>query len=338
MPIQEKPKLIVIVGPTSSGKSELAVRLAKKYNGEIISADSRQVYQELDIGTGKIPGTWTQDSPLTKGRHRGVLKPPLNPLLRKEGKMLFVYKNIPHYCIDFVAPKRQFSVAEFKQCAKEAIRDISSRGKLPILAGGTGLWIDAVIYDLQFPEVPPNSALRKKLEKKDQGDLLQMLKKLDPARANTIEQKNPRRLIRAIEIARAIGKTPALEDKRSPYHAIWLGIDVPKKTLSDRIKKRLEERIKSGMVREGKKLRAIGLTWKRFDQLGLEYRFLAQFLRGKITQKEMADSMLQANLDYARRQMVWFKKNKEIQWVTSFESGVQVLEAAFHPPRKENAS
>ena len=297
-----RQKLIIIVGPTSSGKSELAIKLARHFNGEIISADSRQVYRGLDIGTGKIEGVWC-------------------PVHTVEGQKpiqskVYVYKKIPHYCIDFVDPKKQFSVAEFKQCAEDALRDIATRGKMPILVGGTNFWVNAVVYDLDFPEVPPNEPLRKKLEQKTSEELLLMLKKLDPKRARTIEQKNSRRLIRAIEIAQALGKVPEIK-KRHPYDTLWMGISVQKETLEKKIAKRLAERIDSGMIDEAKTLRKKGLSWKRFYQFGLEYPHLADFLRKKLTKKDMEAQMLKANIDYARRQMVWLKKNPAIQWVTT---------------------
>ncbi|MBI2639927.1 MAG: tRNA (adenosine(37)-N6)-dimethylallyltransferase MiaA [Candidatus Sungbacteria bacterium] len=181
---KEAQKLIVIIGPTASGKSELAVRLAKKFSGEIISADSRQVYRELDIGTGKVPGKWRQ-------------KP-----------KVFVYKAIPHYCIDFVSPKRVFTAADFKKCAEGAIQDINRRGKIPVMAGGTGFYIDAVLYENLLPNVPPNKTLRNTLSQKSARKLFMLLKRLDPERAKNIDRKNPRRLIRAIEIAKALGRVP----------------------------------------------------------------------------------------------------------------------------------
>ena len=186
-----RKNLIVIVGPTASGKSALAVRLAKKFVGEVISADSRQVYRGLDIGTGKI----------TRREMRGVR----------------------HHLLDVAEPQRQFSVAEFKERAQCAIRDINARGNIPFLVGGTAFWIDALVHGMRLPAVPPNTALRKRLGKKNARELFQILLRLDLARARTIERQNPRRLIRAIEIARTLGRVPAIK-KRLPYRVFWIGI------------------------------------------------------------------------------------------------------------------
>lgn len=315
---KRKTKLIVVVGPTASGKSELAVQIAKKIGGEIISADSRQVYRGLDIGTGKVTGKWQS----ANGKAQYADKKRF--AIRDLRSAVFMYKNIPHYCIDFVDPKKQYSAAEFKTCAKRAIDDTARRGKTPIIAGGTGFWIDAVVYDMHLPEVPPNEALRKKLAKKSAAELFLLLKKLDPERAKTIEQKNPRRIIRAIEIARALGKVPSI-NKKSPYQAFWIGIRPKPEVLKRRIKKRLISRMRAGMIEEARKLRRHGLPWKRFYELGLEYRFLADFLRKKITKEQLFQKIEQENNDYAKRQITWFKRNKNIIWVDDVRKGETIV-------------
>mgnify|MGYP001595203317 FL=1 len=276
------PNIIVIVGPTASGKSALAVRLAKKFHGEVISADSRQVYRGLDIGTGKI----------TRRQMQGVR----------------------HHLIDVAEPKRQFSVAEFQELAHRTIRDIATRGKIPFLAGGTAFWVDAVACGLRLPAAPPKEALRKLLARKSAEELFQILIRLDPARARTIERQNPRRLIRAIEIARALGRVPALE-KRSPYRALWLGISASPEIQKRRIHERLLKRIRAGMIAEAKKLHDNGLGWRRFHELGLEYRYLAEYLRGKLTKQEMTRELEKAIWRFARHQMSWWRRNKNILWL-----------------------
>ncbi len=293
--MKSAPKLIVIVGPTASGKSELAVRLAKKFKGEIISADSRQIYRHLTIGTGKIPGRWR----------------------KTKDKELFVYKKIPHHCIDFVPPHKHYSVAEYQTCAREALKDIVSRGKIPILAGGTGFWIDAVAYNFKLPSVPPNKKLRQRLAKKGVNELFSILLKLNQQRAATIEQKNPRRLIRAIEIARALGRVPEVT-KKSPYNALWLGLNPPHEIRSLRIGERLKAHLHAGLIKEVRRLHKNGIPWKRFYEWGLQYRFLADYLRGKLTKKEMLSALERAINDYARRQMVWWKKNSSIRWIGGY--------------------
>ena len=240
-------KIIVILGPTASGKSALAVKLAKKINGEIISADSRQVYKGLNIGSGKI----------TKKEMSGV----------------------HHHCLDIVSPKKVFTVADFKKCAEKAIEKIFAKNKTPIIIGGTGLYIQALVDNIVLPEVKPDWKLRKKLEKKTTEEMFRALEKLDPDRAKNIDAKNPRRLIRAIEIAKALGKVPNLETKRQSWETIQIGIKLSDKKLKENINKRLIYRLKKGMIAEAKKLHAQGLSWKRMDELGLEYKYLAKFLK-----------------------------------------------------------
>lgn len=279
---QTKPKVVVILGPTATGKSDFAVEIAKKINGEIISADSRQVYVGLDIGSGKI----------TKKEMKGV----------------------PHHLLDVANPKKVLSVAEYKKLADKKIEEIISRGKIPIIVGGTGFYIDAVINDSQLPEVKPNKNLRKELEKLNSEKLFKKLQKLDPRRAKEIDAKNPVRLIRAIEIAKELGKVPKL--KTNPkYNTINIGLDFPDDELKERIEKRLISRFKNGMLDEAKKLHKEGVSWKRMEELGLEYRYMAKFLQGKITEKEMVEKLNSEIWKYAKRQRTWFKRDKNIIWI-----------------------
>lgn len=323
-----KPKLIVIIGPTSSGKSELAVQLAKKFNGEIISADSRQVYRGLDIGTGKVKGKWRflPFIPAQAGIQTGF--PIKSGMTTHTSKKVFIYKNIPHYCIDCVPPQKTFTVAEYKKCAESAIQDITNRGKLPILVGGTGFWIDAAAYNMNFPYVPPNQELRRRLEKKSAKELFATLTQLDSDRAKTIDQKNPRRLIRAIEIASVLGTVPRLE-RSSPYHILWIGLKKSPEDLKKRIRARLRARIKQGMVAETKRLRKQGVPWKRFYELGLEYRFLADYAREKTAKKEMIEELEKAILRYAKRQMTWFKRNHKIHWIQGEREAEKKIQKYF---------
>lgn len=292
----EKPKLLVIVGPTASGKSELAVRLAKKLNGEIISADSRQIYRGLNIGTAKVAGQWRK------------------PHFGGSTSKTFIYKTIPHHCIDFVSPKKTFSAAEYKQCAKEAIRDIRAAGKLPILVGGAGFWIDAVVHDFALPDAPPNQKLRNQLGRKSPAELLALLTRLDPKRGQTIEQKNPRRLIRAIELARALGEVPPLK-KRSPYQTLWIGIQPDAEVLARRIRTRSRAMARRGLAREVKNLLEKKISKKRIREFGFEYRLGLEAREGRISKREFAERLTRETLRYARRQMRWWKKNRAIRWV-----------------------
>lgn len=305
--MRKKSRLIAIVGPTASGKSELAVRIAKKFNGEVISVDSRQIYQGLTIGTGKVPGRW----------RRGI----------------FMYRGIPHYLIDEVNPRRQYSIADFKKEAEKKIRDITKRRKIPILAGGTAFWIDSVVYDLNFPEVPPNRFLRRKLAKRTSAQLLAHLRRFDPARAETIEKTNPRRLIRAIEIAKALGKVPKLK-RISPYDVFWIGVQRPVRDLKQRIRRRLQKRLKNGMAEEVKRLRKQKLSWRRLRELGLEYRYLSDYLQGKLTKKEMMAELESATWQYARRQMGWWRRNPKIHWVRNLAQAEILLHRLSVPAKR----
>ncbi len=286
----QNQKLLVILGPTSSGKTALSISLAKKYNGEIISADSRQVYKGMNLGTGKV----------TKKEMAGI----------------------PHHLLDVANPKKIFTNSDFCKLAEKAIDDIFSRGKLPIICGGTGFYIDTLVNGMVFPEVQPNPSLRKKLSNKSAPELVKILAKLDPIRVKTIEQKNPVRLIRAIEIATALGKVPKIVKKKVPYTVLKIGLDMDDETLKKRINVRLKERIKGGMLREAKTLHTKGISWKRMKEFGLEYRAMANLQTGEITKEEFEPRLQFDIWHYAKRQRVWFKRDKKINW--------------FNPLKKEN--
>ena len=250
-----KPKILVIVGPNASGKTVLAVRLAKKFNGEIISADSRQVYRGLNIGTGKVT--------------------------RRE------MKGVPHHLLSVANPRRAYTAQHYKKDAERVVRYIVQKGKLPIIVGGTGFYIDTLLGNITLPEVPPNPSLRKQLEKKSASQLFKKLQRLDSCRTETIDSKNKRRLIRAIEIASVLGKVPKLKKGVSLYKVLYIGIAMTDIELKKKIIIRLFARISAGMIDEARKPHVKGLSWKRMNELGLEYKYLAQFLRKKISKEEM---------------------------------------------------
>lgn len=284
-----RKKILVIVGPTAVGKSHLAVRLAKKFDGEVISADSRQIYKGLDLGSAKI----------SEKEMRGV----------------------PHHLLSVANPKKQFSAAEYQQKAISAIAEIKKRDKTPVIVGGTGFYIDAVVKGLVLPKVPPNQTLRRELNKKTTIELALELKKLDPARYKNIDLKNKVRLIRAIEIALALGKVPKLTTKTPDYEFIKIGFTLPEETLKRKIRYRLRKRLRSGMAIEIYDLNKKGVPWKRFLELGFEQRYTTLFLRGKISEKEMLVKLLQANMQYVKRQMRWWKRDNEIKWFNPREYG-----------------
>jgi tRNA dimethylallyltransferase len=277
-------KLIVIVGPNASGKSELAVKLAKKFNGEVVSADSRQVYKGLDIGSGKIS--------------------------KKE------MMGIPHHLLSVASPRSVFTVTRYRKLALSAIKKIQRAGKLPILCGGTGFYVQAVIDGIVIPQVKPNWALRNELEKLTVNELLAMLKKIDPARAKTIESKNPRRLIRAIEIVKTTKKpVPELKKQPLPYPILILGMKRNGAELKKLIAKRTKKRLKAGMVAEVRRLKNSGLSWKKLESFGLEYRAVTHFLQKKITREQMAESIKKEDWQYAKRQMTWFLRDRRVRWI-----------------------
>lgn len=268
-------KIIVVCGPTATGKSDYAVALAKKLGGEIISADSRQVYRGLDIGSGKIT---TREM-----------------------------KAVPHYLLSVANPKRVFSVTQYQKLADKAIKDIVKRGKVPIICGGTGFYIDALAYDQSLPQVKPDKTLRKQLEKLSAEELANKLETLDADRFETIDAKNKVRLVRAIEIAITLGSVPKTT-RMKKYDVQWHYLDFPDDVLKDRIHTRLLKRMKAGMVAEVKRLHAEGVPWKRLESLGLEYRYLAVYLQNKLSKADMLTQLESAIWHYAKRQRTWFKK------------------------------
>ncbi|MHB1118285.1 MAG: tRNA (adenosine(37)-N6)-dimethylallyltransferase MiaA [Minisyncoccota bacterium] len=280
--MEPKIKVIAVVGPTASGKTDLAVEIARRVGGEVISADSRQIYTGLNLGTGKAT--------------------------RRE------MCRVPHHLLDVASPKRTVSVVQYERLAARAIRDILKRNKIPILCGGTGLYIDAILTNTSFPAVKPNASLRRELTKFSTEELFKKLHTLDPNRAANIDARNPHRLIRAIEVATTLGKVPARAIAQPRYDALIIGLTLPREELGGRIHARLLARMRRGMIAEVTQLHAEGLSWKRMEALGLEYRFLARFLQGKLSKEEMLCSLETAIRQYAKRQMVWFKRNKDIKW------------------------
>jgi len=268
-------KVIVILGQTATGKSCLAVKIAKKIKGEIISADSRQVYRGLDIGTGKI----------TKKEMQGI----------------------PHYLLDVVSPKHKFSVAEYQKLAEEKIKEILAKDKTPIICGGTGFYVDAITKGTIFPKVPPSVKLRKKLEKKSTAELLKILKKIDKKRAETIDPKNKVRLVRAIEITKALGKIPKITEKTPVYKFIKIGLYLPSDKLKKQIEKRVKKMFQKGLLGEIKELKKSGVSQKRLKEFGFEYFEPAY------------EKVITETLKYAKRQMTWFKRDLEIKWFDASE-------------------
>lgn len=287
----DKVKIVVVLGPTASGKSSLAVKLAKRFDGEIVSADSRQVYEGMDTGSGKI----TEDEMM----------------------------GIPHHLLDVASPKRNFSVGRYQKLAEKAIFDIARRGKVPILCGGTAFYIKAVTEGMSLPKIKPDWKLRKKLERMDADELYEILKKLDPRRASNIERSNPRRLIRAVEIATKSERPVPLMKEKPKFISLKLGLK--RENLDKAIGKRLEQRLKEGMVEETRRLRDSGMSWKRLEGFGLEYRWTARYLQGKISYEEMVRSLRADIVRFSKKQMAWLKKDETIRWIGTYRESIPLV-------------
>jgi tRNA dimethylallyltransferase len=290
-----KPKIICVLGPTASGKSDLAVDIALKINGEVISADSRQVYKKMDIGTGKI----------TKKEMRGI----------------------KHHLLDMVAPSKIYTVANFKNDAGKAVTEITKKNKTPIICGGTGFYINSLLNDIEIPEVPPDKKLRKQIEQKTVQELHKILTRLDKKFAEKIDKNNKRRLVRAIEIAKALGQIPELKKSESPYDILWIGIKISPQKLKNKIKTRLEKRMRRGMIREVEILKNNGISWKRLDDFGLEYRYVSRYLKNQISKEEMISRLSSEIINYSKRQMTWFKKYApKTIWIKNSRQAVNLAE------------
>ncbi|MFM2381784.1 MAG: tRNA delta(2)-isopentenylpyrophosphate transferase, tRNA dimethylallyltransferase [Candidatus Parcubacteria bacterium] len=279
----KKPKIIVIVGPTGSGKTALSLLLAKQFDGEVINADSRQVYKGLDIGTEKI----TQDE----------------------------MDGVPHHLLDVVSITKTYTAADFKRDAENAIKNILSRGKVPIIAGGTFFYIDTLLGKMSNAQVAPNPELRAVLEQKSTEELFLELKEKDPRRAEAIDKDNKRRLVRALEIIEAIDHVPVFEvQTESSYEALILGLEVDPVLLRTKLRTRAEAALTKGLVEETKKLLGSGVSKERLLEIGHEYKLVLTYLDGTITDAELIQKCEEKNWQYAKRQRMWLKRDKTIEW------------------------
>jgi len=287
-------KLIVVLGPTASGKTDLVIRLAKKFNGEIVSADSRQIYKEMDIGTAKP----------------------------SEKEMV----KIPHYLIGFINPNQKFSVAIYKKLALKALKKIENQGKIPFLVGGTGLYIQSVVDNIEFPRVPAQNKLRKKLERKSEKELFRIYKQLDPKGARFIDKKNKRRLIRAIEVCTITKKSFWTQrEKGKPLFAVLIiGVKLSKKELEKRIKKRVEKMIKSGLEKEMKRL-VKKYGWKISPLQTIGYKEWKDYFDKKIGAESVEEKIRLHTIQFSKRQMTWFKRDKRIKWINNYKKAEKLI-------------
>lgn len=271
-------KIIAIVGPTAAGKSDLAIAIARRYGGEIVSADSRQVYRGLDIGSGKI----------TKREQR---------LAR-------------HHLLDVASPKREYNISHFLRDANRTIADIESREKLPIICGGTHFWVQALLEGTPLPPVPPDPKLRKRLEALSAQALFTRLKRLDPRRAAAVYPTNKVRLIRALEICKAVTVVPSLPKSKicNQKSSLIIALIPDTETLRANIATRLKKRLRRGMLAEVRRLHVSGISWKRLGSFGLEYRACAQYLRDLIGRDEMETRLFFEIWHFAKRQLSWIRR------------------------------
>lgn len=280
------PKLIVILGPTATGKTGLAIKLAKKFKGEIVSADSRQIYKEMTVGTAKPT--------------------------KKE------MEAVPHHLIDIIYPNEKFNVALYKEMAIQTIKDIQKKKKIPFLVGGTGLYIQSVIDNVIFPEVSPQKEIRKELKEKTKEELFKIYKKLDPKGAEFIDKENKRRLIRAIEVCKVTKKPFWGQRKKGKplFNILQIGIKLSKEELKKRISKRTKSMFKSGLEKEVEDLR------KKYGKLLLlqtiGYLEWPSFPLTTKENKEVKKTIKYHTLQFSKRQMTWFKRDKRIHWIKKY--------------------
>lgn len=289
-------KVLVITGPTATGKTDLALDLAKKFDGELVACDSRQVYRGLDIGTGKLPSEKSTVKTLKSG---WVV----------DGVMIHMY--------DVVEPNNQYSVFDYTKDAERVIKDIFKGGKLPIIVGGTGLYLKALVGGLDNLAVPINEGLRSELGELSVEDLQKKLRLLSPTAWNALnesDRKNPRRLLRSIELVNMypyVSKSKKLRIKSQNWEILKIGLTVPREVLNQKIDSRLDKRIDQGLIEEGKSLLKKGLILERMRQLGLEYGALADLLEGRISTEEFKNRLKTRIHQFAKRQMSWFKKYEQ---------------------------
>jgi len=286
------PKLIVILGPTATGKTQLAVRLAQQFNGEIISADSRQIYKNMDIGTGKD---------------------------------LNAYKNIPYHLIDITTPDKQFTLADYQSSAIKKINAVIKKNKLPFLVGGTGLYISAIINNFNIPAIAPKPSLRQKITQMSQQEKIACLKKTDPLALEIIDINNPRRLNRAVEICLNGKKFSQLRQTGKPlFNVLQLGVKLPTEQLKRKINQRVDNMLKHGLIKETQKIiKQYGQNSQPLNTIG--YVEIISYLNKKTTLEQTVALIKTHTRQYAKRQMTWFKRDQRIRWVNGYQPAEKLI-------------
>ena len=284
-----------MVGPTASGKTDLALKLAERFHGEIINADARQIYRSVEIGTGR-----------PSGEHRG-----LGP------RRAYMYQGVPHYLMGFLPPSESYSAAEWRESSLKAIQGITKRKHLPIVVGGTGLYIASLIDNLIFPNVEPHPAFRKTYDARPLDELVAMLLMLDPGSREVVDLRNKRRVIRALEVVTFTGKKfSELRAKGKPVvDALQIGISWTPEQLRERINKSVDTMFERGLVREVQDILKDGINERSPALSAIGYRVVVDYLKGKMTLDDAVKKFKQLIWLYAKRQVTWFKKDKRIHWV-----------------------
>ena len=301
-----KDKVIVICGPTASGKTALSIELAKKVNGEIVSADSMQIYKYMNIGTAK-------------------------PTIEE-------MQGIKHYLLDFVSPDERYSVADYKIDAKKAIKEIVEKGKIPIIVGGTGLYVDSLIYEIEYPNIEFDENYRKELEeqvrKEGLDKLYEQAKLIDPQAVEKISKNDTKRILRILEIYHATGKTKTQQEiesrkKEVEYDYKVFALNWNRETLYERINKRVDIMIEQGLIEEVEK---ISRKYNKFPTAmqGLGYKEVVEYLEGFLTKEEMIEKIKKETRHYAKRQLTWFRKNKQTIWLKGEDSIQKNIEIILH--------
>lgn len=304
-----KSKLIAVVGPTASGKTGLGIESAQMVGGEVISVDSRQIYKGMDIGTAKVQGEWKAQNSIRS--------------LFAGGKALIV-EGVAHWGIDLVEPDADYSVVDFKKYAERKIKEIVKRKRIPVLVGGTGLWIQALIDNYDLTQTAADHVLRAQLEKRSTANLFTEYKRLDPEGAELIDKDNPRRLVRALEVTKITGK-PFFQQqtKGEPkYDVLQIGLQVAREVLNERINTRVDEMIANGLVNEVRMLQQkYGCDIDAMTGIG--YRQICAFLIGRASLEEAVEEIKKATRQYAKRQMTWFKRDPRIVWFQTKEATIE---------------
>lgn len=299
------PKVIVLLGPTASGKTQWGLKLAKEFDGEIISADSRQIYKKMDIGTAKELGEWKSI----------------------DGCHAYYIDGIPHHLVDWLDPGKTCTVAEWRDKALQVITDCVKRNRVPFVVGGTGLYITSLVDNWLIPRLAPNAKLRRSLEQKKPTELVRLLKKMDPESAARIDPKNVRRLIRALEVCILSGEPFSAQRKQGPLlvAALQIGIVVPREELGRRIDTRVDTMVERGLEQEVRKLLQQKYSWKLPSMSGIGYRQWCEYIEGNIALPVVIARLKHDSRDFARRQMTWWRRDKRIQWVNEYEEGRELV-------------